>query len=243
MKPQLPLCCTPAAHSLMARQLSAIHSPDALLEGAVAISMHQMEDIDLHHVDRTLQSFADTVRSRVRGSQPQAMLAHLHEFLDAAGFHDIDVAVVARVGISGVDEADAGVECGVDGADRALLVGTPIERHGHLAQADRMVAEGRGRDLLPWGSTAVGGTTASALSTPAKIAPMNAATQSGRTCVSDPKRNWAIPPPTMPPDPPPNAAPNNAVRVADIGTCSSVVDVAGPQSVYRQTFISQRRHR
>ena len=87
MKPQLPLCCTPAAHSLMARQLSAIHSPDALLEGAVAISMHQMEDIDLHHVDRTLQSFADTVRSRVRGSQPQAMLAHLHEFLfDEQGF-------------------------------------------------------------------------------------------------------------------------------------------------------------
>jgi pimeloyl-ACP methyl ester carboxylesterase len=33
-----------------------------------------------------------------------------------------------------------------------------------VAQAERMVAEGRGQDLLPWGSTRVGGTTASALS-------------------------------------------------------------------------------
>jgi pimeloyl-ACP methyl ester carboxylesterase len=33
-----------------------------------------------------------------------------------------------------------------------------------VAQAERMVAEGRPNDLLPWGSTRVGGTTASALS-------------------------------------------------------------------------------
>jgi regulator of sirC expression with transglutaminase-like and TPR domain len=81
MKPPIPLCCNPAAYSLMTHQAATIHSPDALLEGAVAIAMHQMEDVDVRHVDRTLQGFADTVRARVRGSQPQAMLAHLHQFL------------------------------------------------------------------------------------------------------------------------------------------------------------------
>jgi pimeloyl-ACP methyl ester carboxylesterase len=41
-----------------------------------------------------------------------------------------------------------------------------------VAQAERMVGEGRGQDLLPWGSTRVGGTTASALSV-ATIARVN----------------------------------------------------------------------
>jgi regulator of sirC expression with transglutaminase-like and TPR domain len=65
----------------MARQTAAIHSPDALLEGALAIAMHQTPDTDLGAVDRILQSYADTIRARVRGSQQQAVLAHLHEYL------------------------------------------------------------------------------------------------------------------------------------------------------------------
>jgi regulator of sirC expression with transglutaminase-like and TPR domain len=81
MKPPLPLCCNPAAFGLMSRQLSMMNSPDALLEGAVAISMHQVEDVDPAVIDRTLQSYTDAVRSRVRGDQPQALLAHLHEVL------------------------------------------------------------------------------------------------------------------------------------------------------------------
>jgi regulator of sirC expression with transglutaminase-like and TPR domain len=52
-----------------------------LLQGAVAIAMHQMDDIDPAAVDLTLQGYADTVRSRVRGTQTQAVLAHLHELL------------------------------------------------------------------------------------------------------------------------------------------------------------------
>jgi len=81
MNPSLPLCCSPAAFSLLAHHLPTINSPDALLEGAVAISLHQMEGIDIHAPNTTLQRYADTVRSRVRGRQPQALLAHLHEFL------------------------------------------------------------------------------------------------------------------------------------------------------------------
>jgi len=81
MSPNLPLCCTPRSFNLLARQVPAINSPDALLQGAVAIAMHQMEDVDAAAVDATLQSYADAIRSRVRGRQSQALLAHLHEFL------------------------------------------------------------------------------------------------------------------------------------------------------------------
>jgi len=81
MKPTLPLCCTPAAFNLMSRQVNCIDSPDALLEGAVAIAMHRMDSVEVGHVDRTIQSYADAIRKRVRGPQPQAILAHLHEYL------------------------------------------------------------------------------------------------------------------------------------------------------------------
>ena len=77
----LPLCCSPQAFKLLARQAAVIDSPDALLNGAVAIAMHQMPDAEPSKVDATLQHFADTVRERVHGAQPQALLAHLHEFL------------------------------------------------------------------------------------------------------------------------------------------------------------------
>jgi len=65
----------------LARQIASINSPDALLHGALAISMHQMEEVDAAAVDATLQGYADTIRGRVHGSQPQALLAHLHDFL------------------------------------------------------------------------------------------------------------------------------------------------------------------
>jgi len=78
---RLPQCCKPAAFALLARQVSVINSPDALLHGAVAIAIHQLPDVDPAQVDGQLQRYADAVRSRVRGSQPQALLAHLHEVL------------------------------------------------------------------------------------------------------------------------------------------------------------------
>jgi regulator of sirC expression with transglutaminase-like and TPR domain len=87
MTPTLPLCASPKAFSLLARQVPTIGSADALLQGALAIAMHQMEDVDAAAVDATLQDYADTIRKRVRGTQQQALLAHLHEFLfDELGF-------------------------------------------------------------------------------------------------------------------------------------------------------------
>jgi regulator of sirC expression with transglutaminase-like and TPR domain len=77
----LPLCCTPESFNLLSRQVPAIESADALVQGAIAISMHQLENVKPDEVDATLQRYVDTVRSRVRGTQQQALLAHLHEFL------------------------------------------------------------------------------------------------------------------------------------------------------------------
>ena len=79
MTPSLPLCSTRDAFRLLGKQLPQIESPDALLYGATAISMHQLENVDPAAVDAKLQFYADVVRGRVRGSQPQAVVAHLHE--------------------------------------------------------------------------------------------------------------------------------------------------------------------
>lgn len=80
-------CCSPAAYKLLARQTQALESPDALLAAAVAIAMHELPQTDLARVDHQIQKMADTVRARVKGRQPQALLAHLHHYLfDELGF-------------------------------------------------------------------------------------------------------------------------------------------------------------
>ncbi len=81
MKPLLPHCCTSPAFKLLARQVKAIESSDALLAGSVAIAMHKMDNTEPGGVDAAIQRMADEVRRRVRGTQPQALLAHLHCFL------------------------------------------------------------------------------------------------------------------------------------------------------------------
>lgn len=89
MKPTtLPLCCSSDAFKLLSQQVRSIDSPDALINGAIAISMHQLENVDPAKADAQIQGYVDTIRSRVRGSQPQALLAHLHEFLfEEEGFN------------------------------------------------------------------------------------------------------------------------------------------------------------
>jgi len=81
MSPTLPLCCSSRSFNLLARQIQSINSPDSLLQGAIAIAMHQMEDLDPAAVDATIQGYVDSIRSRVRGRQQQAIVAHMHEFL------------------------------------------------------------------------------------------------------------------------------------------------------------------
>ncbi len=77
----LPMCCSPQAFELLASQIPTLNSPDAMLQCACAVAMHEHPGLDPASVDTTIQSFTDTIRSRVHGHQPQALLAHMHEFL------------------------------------------------------------------------------------------------------------------------------------------------------------------
>jgi len=85
---RLPICCSPDAYRLLGDQLPVINSADALIQGAVAVSMHQLKSADPGRVDSTLQGYVDVIRARVRGSQPQALMAHMHEYL----FEDLGLA-------------------------------------------------------------------------------------------------------------------------------------------------------
>jgi regulator of sirC expression with transglutaminase-like and TPR domain len=81
MKSILPLCCSRAGYDLLSQQLTTIDSPDSLMQCACAIAMHQYPELNPAQVDDTIQRYADAIRSRVQGKQPQALLAHMHEFL------------------------------------------------------------------------------------------------------------------------------------------------------------------
>jgi regulator of sirC expression with transglutaminase-like and TPR domain len=75
------ICCNPEALALLAEQTSLINSNDALIGGAIAIAMNGLDVVDAASVDAQLQHYADTIRTRVRGKQPQALVAHLHDVL------------------------------------------------------------------------------------------------------------------------------------------------------------------
>ena len=59
-----------------------------------------------------------------------------------------DVVLVDGVGVGGVDQVDAGVERGVDGADRLLLGRSALEGHRHRAEADREDLDSRQPSVL-----------------------------------------------------------------------------------------------
>ncbi|MBV8781019.1 MAG: transglutaminase family protein, partial [Phycisphaerae bacterium] len=81
MHPRLPVCCRPEAFDLLSHHLTCIASPDGLMSAAVAVSMHELGEVDIDTVDRALQVPVNEIRKRVRGDQPQAILAHMHEVL------------------------------------------------------------------------------------------------------------------------------------------------------------------
>jgi regulator of sirC expression with transglutaminase-like and TPR domain len=65
----------------MQKLVEKIETPGGLLAGAMAVSAHQMPDAKPGQVRQEIEKIASTIRTRVRGSQPQALLAHLHDEL------------------------------------------------------------------------------------------------------------------------------------------------------------------
>lgn len=76
-----PVCCEPAAFDLMRRARERLESPVGLIEGALAIARNSDANIDVEAHKHILYEMGREVRARVRGPQPQALLAHLHDYL------------------------------------------------------------------------------------------------------------------------------------------------------------------
>jgi regulator of sirC expression with transglutaminase-like and TPR domain len=82
-----PNVCRPEAFHLFAEQMPRVESTGGLVAAAVAISMHELEGVDLAAVRQRIDRLAARVRARVRSDNVQALLAHLHDVLfDEGGF-------------------------------------------------------------------------------------------------------------------------------------------------------------
>lgn len=72
---------------MLRRQVRDMETPDALVAGAVAISIPHCPGADIAKVNAQIDALVNRVRARVRSDQPQARLAHLHQVLfDEEGF-------------------------------------------------------------------------------------------------------------------------------------------------------------
>ncbi|MBC8354253.1 MAG: hypothetical protein H8E66_19845 [Planctomycetes bacterium] len=76
-----PESCRPQAYQLFAEQLPIIETTGGLLNAAIAISMHALDDVEPTAIDEQLQNLAHRVSSRVSSQSNEAMLAHLHDVL------------------------------------------------------------------------------------------------------------------------------------------------------------------
>ena len=76
-----PAACRPQAYRLFAEQLPIIETTEGLLNAAIAISMHALDDVEPAAIDEQLQDLVHRVSSRVRSQSSEAMLAHLHDVL------------------------------------------------------------------------------------------------------------------------------------------------------------------
>ena len=84
---EAPLHCREAAFALFLQQLSALEQTDSLFRAAVAVSMHELEFVDLAATEHTLDELATDIRGRVRSGSQRALVTRLHEVLfDEWGF-------------------------------------------------------------------------------------------------------------------------------------------------------------
>ncbi len=76
-----PSFCRPEAFHFFASQLPVIDTTDGLLRAAVAVSMHEMVEVDPEAINDRLTGLAKRVLARIRNRSVQAILAHLHDVL------------------------------------------------------------------------------------------------------------------------------------------------------------------
>ena len=76
-----PGACRREAYQFFAEQLLIIETTTGLLNAAIAISMHALDDVEPAEIDEQLQDLAHRVSARVTSDSKAAMLAHLHDVL------------------------------------------------------------------------------------------------------------------------------------------------------------------
>jgi regulator of sirC expression with transglutaminase-like and TPR domain len=79
--PPVPRYCRPAAYELFVQQMVTLEETDSLLRAAVAVSMHELDDVDPTHFENTLCEIADEIKRRAPSGSPHAIIAQLHEVL------------------------------------------------------------------------------------------------------------------------------------------------------------------
>lgn len=83
----MPAYCHHAAYDAFAIELPRVDTTDGLFRAAFAIARHELHDADVTRAEATLSELADTIARRVKSSNIEAKLAHLHDVLfDVVGF-------------------------------------------------------------------------------------------------------------------------------------------------------------
>lgn len=81
MRESTPIHCRKSAYRAFERAVARLETTDGLLHAAIAVSMHELEDVDPSVVFEVVGSLADDVCKRVHNKSPDALVAHLHEVL------------------------------------------------------------------------------------------------------------------------------------------------------------------
>jgi len=83
----MPAYCHRAAYDAFAIELPRVDATDGLFRAAFAIARHELQDADVTRAEATISELAETIARRVKSSNVDAKLAHLHDVLfDVVGF-------------------------------------------------------------------------------------------------------------------------------------------------------------
>lgn len=73
--------CRPKAYNFFQAQLGKLEETDSLVRAAIAVAMHELDDIDPEAVEKSLDNLAAKILQRVRCATHEALVARLHEVL------------------------------------------------------------------------------------------------------------------------------------------------------------------
>lgn len=77
----VPRYCRPVAYELFAGQLATLEETDSLVRASVAVSMHELDNVDPAEIEKKISEMAQEIKSRVPSGNPRAIVAQLHEVL------------------------------------------------------------------------------------------------------------------------------------------------------------------